>query len=97
MLDCRLFLLVGSPGLHVALRQPPAGIDQLHHVDKLLEQHDGRRDAGNHPRPVAIDFVGARQLERTGAPGAGEEAGRRRVRWVPGLGRGRLGVGDGLQ
>ena len=64
-----LLSLAGGPTVgDVALHQPFAGFDHLHDVDELLQGHDGSGNAGNDPRPEAIDLVGASQLQRPGAP-----------------------------
>lgn len=55
---------------HVTLDQPVAGLHELHHVDDLLERHDGCRDSSDDPRPEAVNLVGPCQLQRPGAPGA---------------------------
>lgn len=65
-----LLPLAGRPTVgDVALHQPLAGFDHLHDVDELLQRHDGSGNTGDHPRPEAVDLVGAGQLQRSGAPG----------------------------
>lgn len=88
-----LFLVV-SAGLEVSLSQPLAGIHHLDDVDKLLERHDGEGNASDDPWPGALELVGTRHLEGTGAPRAGEEAGWLGMGWVAGL-SGRA-IGDRL-
>lgn len=90
--------LLGSlPIGNVTLDHPVAGIDQLDNVDDLLKRHDGKRDTRNHPRPEAINLVRPSHLESTGAPWAGEQAGRGRMRGATGLHGTRLGSFDRLQ
>lgn len=47
-------------------------------VHELLEEHNGKASTGQNPRPEAVHFVGARQLESGCAVGAGEELSQQR-------------------
>lgn len=74
----RLLLLLprqplGPPQCQIALSQPPTRLDNLHDIDKLLEEHDGEAGARQHPRPEAVHLVGASQLERRRAVRAGKD------------------------
>lgn len=64
---------LGPPGLHVALGEPAASLDELDDVDALLDGHDGEADARGDPRPEAVHLVGAGQLEGACAVRVGEE------------------------
>lgn len=90
-------LAVGTSAQAVTLCEPAAGVDQLDNVDKLLEQHDRGRDAGDNPGPEAVDLVGAGHLKSAGTPGASEETARHGVGRVSGLHRGGLGITDRLE
>ena len=61
------------PSLNIALSQPPAGLDELDHVNDLLQGHDGEAEAGNHPGPKAVHLVGPCKLESAGTVRIGEE------------------------
>ena len=60
----------------VAFRQPLACLVQLHTVDILLEQHDGRARQRESPRDGAIHLVGSGHLHRGGRERVREEHGR---------------------
>jgi len=66
-------LLPFPPSLNIALSQPPAGLDELDHVNDLLQGHDGEAEAGNHPGPKAVHLVGPGKLESAGTVRIGEE------------------------
>ena len=93
----RLFLApTGASGLHVTLRQPATGVDQLDDIDELLERHDRGRNPGDDPRQEAVNLVRTGQLKSTGTPWASEETRRGRMGRVAGL-RGGWLTSDGLQ
>lgn len=83
--------------LEVTFCQHLAGVDQLNHVDILLECHDRGRDDGDDPGNLAVDLVGASQLQGTGTPRAGEETARRGVGGVTWLNRRWLRIRERLQ
>lgn len=92
-----MLLAIGTASLEVTFRQHLTGIDQLNHIDILLERHDRRRNDGDDPGYLAVDLVGTSQLQSTGTPGAGEETARHGVGGVAWLGRGWLRIGKRLQ
>lgn len=77
--------LLRLPIRKVALNQPLARMHHLDNVDDLLQRHDRRRNPRDHPRPEAVDLVRSGHLERSRAPWTGKQAGRRRMRGIPGL------------
>lgn len=66
-------------------------------VDKLLERHDRGGNAGDDPRPEAINLVRTSQLKSAGTPRASEQAAWLGVRGVTGLGGEWLSIGNRLQ
>lgn len=60
----------------IAFSQPFAGLDQLHHIQKLFPGHDRKRHPGDDPGPEAVHLVCTSQLHRPGATRGCKECGR---------------------
>ncbi len=86
------------PGLNITLGQPPAGLNELDHVDDLLQRHDRETDTGDDPWPEAVHLVGSCELEGASTVRVGEDvAQERRVHLGTLLDRRRRMIGDRLQ
>lgn len=65
-----------SSHFNITFGEPFTGLDQLHHIQKLLPGHDRERHPGDDPWPEAVHLVGTSQLHRPGTARGCEEGGR---------------------
>lgn len=58
--------------LNILCAQSPAGLDHLHHVDELLDGHDGEADGGQNPWNRRVHLVCTCHLKGCSAEGVRE-------------------------